>query len=334
MKQFNPKSYYNELRYDWEDGEIADDAVEGWEVLNYREISDEELLEMLSNEGIDSNPAYLEELIADCESPEEATELLIAERNGSLEIPDRLYLIVFELWRRLFPERVTMSILCDNLDYMAEGQHTLNLMSLFNASTSEDTIDLFIEALEGSDLSKISPQERWDLIQSNCACDLESVISDYLLETVEADPELISEQYKALKPYLTESIELELVEALLIDPLNSEEKIKRLNYVGMLFLAKKEEDVLYLGTLLLTYMNEYELPELFKKIALHILSAVKTPEELYPIIENCEDYFEITQNTYGGEFCHRCIDELQEAIADDEPVETLDEDIEKLRSLL
>jgi len=91
--------------------------VEPWQILNYRDLSTNELFSRLAALGAEISIENFETIAMERESPEELSEVLSAHK--SLE-RDKIYLIVFELWRRLLVDRATISIFSDELDYQIE----------------------------------------------------------------------------------------------------------------------------------------------------------------------------------------------------------------------
>ena len=106
------KAIYNLLRYA---GEQPTD-VEPWGLENLREPSLEELFQKLSRLGISLDKHSFGSFAEECDTPEELAELLL-EDEADLKRQDEAYLLLFEIWRRLLPERQSLSIFCDELDH-------------------------------------------------------------------------------------------------------------------------------------------------------------------------------------------------------------------------
>src|SRR5690242_1636689 len=96
--QIERKALYNLLRMNWLQQPDLD--VEPWQVDDYRGKSDEELLQQLAMLklplSLDSFAAYAE----NCDTPEDLVDLLLDEEESDDLLHDRVYLIIFELWRR------------------------------------------------------------------------------------------------------------------------------------------------------------------------------------------------------------------------------------------
>ena len=107
------KALYNLLRINWlEDPSIG---VQPWQVEDYRVLSTADLFSKLEKLKIPLNEESFLLYVESSDSPEELVECLCLD-DEDLEISDQSYLLLFELWRRLIPEKESLSIFCDELD--------------------------------------------------------------------------------------------------------------------------------------------------------------------------------------------------------------------------
>jgi hypothetical protein len=107
---------YNLIRMNWlEDPTLP---VEPWQVEDYRLLPDEEIYSRLEKLGISIDQARFIEYALHFTSPEEMTETLWVDEE--LDNFDQAYLLIFELWRRFLPEKQSLSIFCDELDYLID----------------------------------------------------------------------------------------------------------------------------------------------------------------------------------------------------------------------
>lgn len=109
------RALYNLLRMNWlENDQIQ---VQPWQVEDYREKSDEALFQLLADLGARLDKATFLAYVDNTDSPEDMADCLwVKEENP--ETFDRIYLVIFELWRRFAPEKQTLSIFCDELDQL------------------------------------------------------------------------------------------------------------------------------------------------------------------------------------------------------------------------
>lgn len=168
------KALYNLLRLNY----LEDPALEllPWQVEDYRKLSLEELFARLKNLNIPLTKESFLHYSEKADSPEELAEAVWVEEEYS-ETFDQIYLLLFELWRRLLPEKQSLSIFCNELDH---------LIFLYDQGTLEDEQSLQ-ETLRGLETildehvdQGSNPQEIFSTISEYCAHDIESFIHDYI----------------------------------------------------------------------------------------------------------------------------------------------------------
>src|SRR5271156_2097938 len=97
------KALFNLLRISWIEDRSSD--VKQWQVEDLRDMTIEELFSRLKRLGIilDQEGFYL--YAENCDGPEELADCVWFEEED-LEGHDKAYLLLFELWRRLLPQRL------------------------------------------------------------------------------------------------------------------------------------------------------------------------------------------------------------------------------------
>lgn len=175
------KALFNLLRMNWLEDSTA--QVKAWQVEDYRILSTEALFKRLKDLGVVLDQASCLLYAESCESPEDLVECVWIDETDH-EGHDEAYLILFELWRRLLPDRLSLSTFCDQLDFLIDRYDAgicEDEESLQNAlSTLEDILDDSSDA-EGS------PQEVFAELASYCAHDLERFVFDYINDQLEAE---------------------------------------------------------------------------------------------------------------------------------------------------
>lgn len=175
------KALYNLLRYNW----LSDSSlkVEQWQVENLRELRTEELFSRLEKQEIPLDEEKFLKFAETVNTPEELVECLWIQEHQNLSEFDQAYLLLFELWRRLLPDKQSISVFCDELDHRIALHDTDALASeqllLESLEELEDILDENVD--RGED-----PQEVFDVITTYCAHDLESFLYDYIVEQIEA----------------------------------------------------------------------------------------------------------------------------------------------------
>ncbi len=177
------KAIYNALKMAWEEDPSID--VEGWEVLDYRSLPEATLFQMLQPLGIDLNSKDFASFAKEAETPEDLT-LMLTEEEGESQLLDQTFLIIFELWRRKFPEVPSLSIFCDQLDH---------LINLYYIDGQSEILTSHLNALEGILDSEESPKETFSLITSLCGNDLETFLYDFISDLIHSqEPSLASDR--------------------------------------------------------------------------------------------------------------------------------------------
>ena len=133
------KVLYNLLRSNWlMDPELD---VSYWQVEDYRTLSLDSLFRRLAKQHIQLDLSSFIAYAENYNTPEELTEDITENFDDSIEEQDKVYLQIFELWRRLVPEKLCLSIFCDELDYLmnlydnGEMENTEGLHTIFGHST-------------------------------------------------------------------------------------------------------------------------------------------------------------------------------------------------------
>lgn len=176
------KALYNLIQLNLpriETGELKIADLQSWQLANYREKTVEELFQQLKGLGITLGSDQFEAYGKHFEAPEEMVEELAKEREP-LE-KDHIYLILFEMWRRIFPEKRTLSIFCDELD---------NQMIAFDLQRPNQVADslVYLQQLLDEHVDQgLDPKQAFQLIQMYCANDIESFLFDYILAAIEGD---------------------------------------------------------------------------------------------------------------------------------------------------
>ncbi|MBY0530304.1 MAG: hypothetical protein K2P51_09010 [Rhabdochlamydiaceae bacterium] len=182
------KALYNLLRISLQEDPSME--VKAWQVEDYRQLDEKSLFSRLSRLGIVLDEESFLVYAENCESPEELVECLCCDEEN-LELRDETFLIVCELWRRLLPDKPSLSLFCDELDQLFEQYDNGTMQdeeSLQEAlSDLEDILDLAVD--HGT-----SPQEAFRDVSQYCAHDLEGFISDYIADLIETENDLAASE--------------------------------------------------------------------------------------------------------------------------------------------
>lgn len=277
------RALYNSLRIHWLHNPSL--TIESWQVEDLRSIPLENLFQKLATQGIRLDRNSFIAYGQNAESPEDLTAILIGDLTLDSTIQDKIYLVIFELWRRLLPEKRSLSIFCDELDYQ---------ISLYDsqAETQETIQDVlaYLEQLlvENSDQGQ-KPQAIFKLVGSFCANDVESFIYDFIIDQIEQENySYASELLESFFPYIQNSLWFEFLQARLSmrsDPVAANELLRK--------ILRKSQNLLDIDFNLevLSYLVQDGEKDLFTQLAKQTLSLVKTKEDLAEILYLAADYY-------------------------------------------
>ena len=138
------RALYNLLRLNYQEDPTL--AVESWQVQDYRGFSLEDLFNQLKEINIHLDKPSFEIYVENTEDPEDLTQLL-SEDVENIKTQDQVYLLVFELWRRLAARKPSVSLFCDELDRKIEeydrgDQQSYSIVD-FKTGFIKMNIDLF-----------------------------------------------------------------------------------------------------------------------------------------------------------------------------------------------
>ncbi|NGX27057.1 MAG: hypothetical protein K940chlam6_00984, partial [Chlamydiae bacterium] len=192
------RALYNLIRMNWQEDSSL--PVAQWQVEDLRSLEVEELFAQLKTLGFVLDEERFLAYGEAVSSPEELTETLWTRED--MTDFDQVYLLLFELWRRLLPVKQSLSIFCDQLDY---------LIDLYDQDLLEDEKPIQ-DAI--SDLERIldehvdqggDPQQIFQEISLYCSHDLESFIYDFTSDQIDQGHSLYaSEILDAFEPYIHE----------------------------------------------------------------------------------------------------------------------------------
>lgn len=280
------KAFYNLLKLNAkriESGELKIADIEPWQTANYRDFSLNELFSSLKDLGLEL--LDFERQAERYDSPEEMIKQ-IAKEKEPLE-QDRLFLLIFELWRRLLPEKRALSIFCDELDY----QISLFIQGQTHSfETLQDTLAYLQQIIAEHADKGFSPKRTFLSLQTFCAYNLESFLFDYILNQIETDNQkYASELLEGFKGCFQRPLWFDylMARAEILDDL--EEGYSKLETV----IAKvNKEKSLELSLEILYFLAESGNPTLFHDLAIKIFPLLQTEEDFREFSEICFIHYE------------------------------------------
>ena len=173
------RALYNLLRMSWRlDPKIQ---VEPWQIADYRSLTTQQLFALLNQHGIRIDQASFMAFAEENDTPEEFAEALRPDELDP-KSQDKLYLIIFELWRRLKPEKPSLSILCDELDHQLihmtkKRSRVLNPLKCVLAN--------LLEVLNENVDQGIKPKQAFKFVSEGCAHNVEDFLYDFISELLD-----------------------------------------------------------------------------------------------------------------------------------------------------
>lgn len=279
---YQGRALYNLLQMNYKrDSSIE---VEEWQIVDYRSLGEEELFK-----GLEKLEVFLDRdnfllYVNECDSPENLVECLSLDEDYKKH--EQVFLLIFELWRRLAPHKQSLSIFVDEFDHLIEQYEGGNMgleeelqgaLSSFQ-SILDDNVD------EGGD-----PKEGYRFFSTYSCHNLELFIYEYIAHQIDIENSLYaSEILEGFYSYLENQRWLDFLRARLVmeaDPEEGAIMIERL--LGSL----KDESEIYLLFEILHYLIHVEEISLFQSAYHQALDQIKIEEELRELLSISIEYF-------------------------------------------
>lgn len=202
------RALYNLLRFDARENSQANH--EAWCIEDLREISSEEIQARLKECGIVLEREIFFSHAAECGSPEGLWELFLKGDESPKE-QDRIYLLIFELWRRWCPEKQSVSIFCDELDYRID---LYDRGKIERDEMIQDALSNLQEVLDENSDTGADPIDVFEGISEYCAHDLESFLYDVITKLLDAGNLLYAQELiDGFFPYMAKPSWFEFLKA-------------------------------------------------------------------------------------------------------------------------
>jgi len=269
------RALYNLIRMNWEEDPSL--PAETWQVEDYRSLRSEELFDRLSSIGISLDEERFLSYSEQASSPEELIETLWV--GESYDYFDKAYLTIFELWRRLRPEKQSLSIFCNELD---------TLIGLYDTEELENE-EILYSAL--SDLERIleeqvdqeeDPKIIFQEISQYCAHDIESFIFDLASHEIDKDNTLqASGLIDGFSSYINDEHWFEFLQLRLLASSDSEEADPML---ARILEDQKEEPDFELLLEIARFLIEQGKTNLFFEVAQDAKDLIETEQDFQELL--------------------------------------------------
>ncbi|MCH9621844.1 MAG: hypothetical protein S4CHLAM20_12720 [Chlamydiia bacterium] len=266
---FSGRAYYNLLWLERGRGKLI--PAEEWEYLDYREIETSVLFKMMHQYEIVFDTESFIEYCDELDSPEDFPETLQLNEEDKRKV----YLIAFELWRRLLPKE-SISVFCDELDYTIasyEKDKNSNRL-LFLLQKMRDILDQNVAFDE-------DPQVIFKRLCLYVAHDLENVIYTYINSQLGESQDPYVDLLDSFMPYVKEKRALLFLKLKSINDV-FEEKDCLMEYL----CGSLQESVNFsLSVAMLFFLIEKNKDELFKELFSFLVTEIKEEKLLVTLLD-------------------------------------------------
>lgn len=284
MTTVEKRALYNLLRMHW----LADPTlqVEHWQVEDYRILPLPTLFDRLAQFSIRLDKTAFTAFADECESPEDLSEHLIGDKSLSSEEEDQVYLIVFELWRRLATEKPCLSIFCNELDYYI---HLFDSGQLETLVPLQDAINNFLSVLNENVDAGIDPKDALEGISAYCANDIETFFYDFISEQIDSENESYAQDLlESFASFMAGNKWFALLRARLMNQTNPKSALR---LFSQLIEDHADEGDLEFNLELITFIHSDIPAELFESLALKTIPQIQIEEDFQDLLMVCIDYF-------------------------------------------
>lgn len=280
------RALYNLMRMNW----LADPtmSVEPWQVEDYRHLPIDQIFENLSQLGLQLDKEHFLSLTDEVDTPEELTALLLddVEPAPAASLYDRIYLHLFELWRRYASDKPCLSIFCDELD---QQMHLYDTDKKDRDEAIQDAISNLQTILDENTDKGADPHDVFLLITSNCAHDLESFLYDYISDQLDNENDVYaSDLLDGFKGYVTDVRWFEFLQTRLMMLSHKSDGSRHLE---RLIDHYGDDRDLEFNLELLAFMVKAGNREIFAKLVKKTIPLIETERDLLDLLDICADFY-------------------------------------------
>lgn len=294
---FYGKAFYNLLFLNSKENPHS--SAEDWQKIDYRVLSSKQLLDLLQDFGMSLDEEGFCYYAKMCETPEELLELFVSDNEEEVD-PAPIYLIIFELWRRLVPEKRSISIFCDEFDHLIHAYDkepgAYDEMIQEKLLALQDILDANVDS--GEKEHKI-----FSAISSYLAHDLESFIYDYTYHQIEVDNDtLASETIDGFYPYIKEKLWFDYLKLQLFFKSPGEELNTFFSHFIERLVAKPDFDLFFE---VLSFLTKKDCIPAFLSVYRYVLGKIKNNEQLGEMLVLASGYYHLMDDL---EMKKRCLE--------------------------
>ncbi len=295
---FHGRAYYNKLQLE---GPSSDqEQVEPWQIEDYRALETQALFNRLHQHGIDLDLESFELYSRSVESPHELMlNLLPTDANAQLQA--QVFLLVFELWRRLIEGRLCLSIFCDEIDYQITQYEEDNL--------DDEMIGVVFSRLEGILDGSVdegqSPEEVFKLVKTFFAHDIEEFLFNFCSHLIDSDHRtLASELIEGYYDFIEDKPWFDFLRMRL---LAEEDLVEADTVITRFFVNLMEAPDFDLGIELLEFLASVGKSQLFYQVYQVLIPLVQTEDEFKEMLKTVAGYYSDVNFEMEHDFVHKIL---------------------------
>lgn len=280
------RALYNSLRMNW----LLDPdmAVEPWQVDDYRNMPLENIFSRLKLQDIELDRTSFIALSEEYDSPEQLTEHLLTDPDSDERTQDQVYLLVFELWRRLLPEKPTLTIFCDELDHQVQLYDAGHSQ---NAEAIQDAIANLKMVLDENVDQGGDPMDVFEKVCSGCANDIESFLYDFIAEQIdEKNTSYAAELLDAFEDYVSD---LKWFEFLRVRQLSTTDPEGANELLRKVIKESSAEPDLEFNLELLAFLVQGGDEKVFIGLVRQTIPLLQSEEDFQDLLTICADFYHL-----------------------------------------
>lgn len=282
----NRRALFNSLRMNWLLDPKTD--VEQWQVADYRSIDTNDLFSQLKPYGFDLNKDTFSAAADEVDTPEELTDALVNDAPLKQDQQDFIYLVVFELWRRLLPERLCLSVFCDELDHIL---FNYDQGKLDDPDAVEDMLSNLLMILEENTDEGVEPQDAFTTLSDCCANDIENFLVDFIQDQIEmGNNAYASELIEDFAHYLKEPKWLDYLQVQVFTL--TEPHTASLILQKLVENALEEDDLEFNFSLLYLLVKQGD-EKAFVDLVNHTLTLLEVEDDFQELLAICIDHYRL-----------------------------------------
>lgn len=300
MINIERRALYNLLRMNWLND--PDMEVEPWQVEDYRALSLEVLFDRLRQKGFHLERTSFLSYADECDTPEALTDSFSEGEISDAQEQDQIYLIIFELWRRLVTDKPCLSVFCDELDHLI---YLHDQGRLENLERLQDVLAELQVILDEHVDRGIKPLQAFESVTSCCANDVETFLYDFIAEQIDINNNIYAKDLlEAFSSYVKDKKWFSFLRTRLLTLSNAPEANQQIKDLIKKYVKDKD---LEFNMELLASMVQHGDRSLFYQLVKDTIPLLVTEEDFQDILTFCSDFTHLLDN----ETAERKIEEIR-----------------------